>query len=79
MSESFLRSEIMEDQNICQINSSNCGNYRNNYKKVPMPIGNNLVILKDLTEDIGPMFGADIVITECDIYKVSTVCNLFRV
>lgn len=58
----------------CQFNSAECGNYTRHHNK------NGCVILKDLQEDVGPLFGADVVITESDLIclRSKTILNLER-
>lgn len=67
----------MANIKICQFQSDKCGNYfidrnRTAYSQDP------LSRVKDLVEDVGSTFGADIVLTECDLIGLRSENKLDR-
>lgn len=57
----------MNIEKKCQLFSTICGNYFMTYDEDGKPTKEELVLMKNLEEDTGSMFGADILISECDL------------
>lgn len=62
-----LKKITMTTEKTCQFVSSICGNYFMTYDENENPTKEELFLLKNLKEDVGKMFGADIPIRESDL------------
>lgn len=62
----------MVDLKKCQFDCSSCGNLSNQYEEI------ELVVLKDLVNDLGPLFDADIILPEYELIRMrsTTRANL---